>query len=117
VCEPKLAGLLAVEMAAAPRAEQLNVLKRLTHVAALTLRAPRTQRLLSLSKADDYLRDSTEDEILRDKILLELHANEWNISRVARRLGVTRRTVYLRLDRLGIERVRIPKAEPRKSPA
>lgn len=117
VCVPKLAGLLTVELGRAAQAEDLEVLKRLTRVVAITLRAPRTQRLLALSKADDYLRESTEDEILRDKILLELHANEWNIARVARRLGVTRRTVYLRLHRLGIERIRIPKAEPRKTEA
>lgn len=117
VCAPKLAGLLSVELVRPARAEDVEVLQRLTRVAAITLRAPRTQRLLALSKADDYLRESTEDEILRDKILLELHANEWNIARVARRLGVTRRTVYLRLDRLGIERVRIRKTEPRKGEA
>ena len=35
--------------------------------------------------------------------------NEWNIAEVARLLGVTRRTVYMRLRSFGIERRRVPK--------
>jgi Bacterial regulatory protein, Fis family len=39
------------------------------------------------------------------RALLEDH--EWNVSRVARVLGVTRMTIYNRLRRLGMERVRV----------
>lgn len=35
---------------------------------------------------------------------------EWNLARAARLLGVSRRTVYLRMERYGIERQRIPKS-------
>jgi regulatory Fis family protein len=35
---------------------------------------------------------------------------EWNLARAARVLGVSRRTVYLRMQRYGIERQRIPKS-------
>jgi transcriptional regulator with GAF, ATPase, and Fis domain len=49
------------------------------------------------------------DEILREQMLTALDRNEWNISKVARVLGVARRTVYLRLERYGIPRKRVPK--------
>ena len=45
----------------------------------------------------------------REQLWLTLQQNEWNIARVARLLGVTRRTVYLRLKRYGIERKKVPK--------
>jgi hypothetical protein len=39
--------------------------------------------------------------------LLERH--EWNIARVARALGLTRRTIYLRMEKYGIRRKHVPK--------
>src|SRR5215471_17850246 len=45
----------------------------------------------------------------RLQMLTLLEANDWNIAEVARRLGVTRRTVYMRLRSFGIERRRVPK--------
>jgi hypothetical protein len=41
-----------------------------------------------------------------------LEHNEWNVSRVARILGVTRMTIYNRLRRAGVGRKRVPKATP-----
>ncbi len=38
-----------------------------------------------------------------------LERNEWNLAKVARLMGVTRRTVYLRLRSFGIERKHVPK--------
>ncbi len=38
-----------------------------------------------------------------------LERNDWNIAVVARLMGVTRRTVYMRLRSFGIERRRVPK--------
>jgi hypothetical protein len=46
----------------------------------------------------------------REHLLLSLNRNEWNISRVARDMGVTRRTIYLRLQRHGIERRKVDKS-------
>jgi DNA-binding NtrC family response regulator len=40
---------------------------------------------------------------------LLLDHNEWNVSRVARVLGVTRMTIYNRLRRFAIQRQRVPK--------
>jgi hypothetical protein len=49
----------------------------------------------------------TEEARLQMLSLLERH--EWNIAEVARLLGVTRRTVYMRLQSFGIERKHVPK--------
>jgi transcriptional regulator of acetoin/glycerol metabolism len=55
-------------------------------------------------------------DIEREKLLLLLNRNEWNIARVARLMGVTRRTVYLRLRRYNIPRERIRKTPLRVKP-
>lgn len=49
----------------------------------------------------------------REITLASLRQHEWNISRVARELGLTRRTIYLRLTRWGIARERVPKTARR----
>jgi hypothetical protein len=48
-------------------------------------------------------------EIERRRLLASLERYEWNVSRVARLIGVTRRTVYLRMERYKIDRRRVPK--------
>jgi hypothetical protein len=68
-----------------------------------------------------YLERTPVPDIEREKLLLLLNRNEWNIARVARLMGVTRRTVYLRLQRYHIPRERIRKtplrAKPKPAPA
>jgi ActR/RegA family two-component response regulator len=49
-------------------------------------------------------------ELQREMLLASLDRNEWNISRVARVLGLARRTVYLRMRRYRIPRKRVTKA-------
>jgi hypothetical protein len=44
------------------------------------------------------------EDIIREQLLMALHQEEWCIARAARTLGVTRRTIYLRMQRLGIPR-------------
>ncbi len=58
---------------------------------------------------DSYLRATTPDEVQRRQMMILLHESEWNIARVARALGVTRVTIYKRMERLGIERLRVRK--------
>jgi DNA-binding protein Fis len=62
-----------------------------------------------------YLERTPVEDMEREKLLLLLNRNEWNIARVARMMGVTRRTVYLRLQRYNIPRERVPKS--RQKPA
>lgn len=75
--------------------------------------------LLTLTKAvtardhigslSSYLTSLPGDELQREQLLAMLDRNEWNISRVARVLGLARRTIYLRMERYGIPRKRVPK--------
>jgi hypothetical protein len=58
---------------------------------------------------ETYLERTPVEDMEREKLLLLLNRNEWNIARVARMMGVTRRTVYLRLQRYKIPRERISK--------
>ena len=53
------------------------------------------------------------DDLERERLLLLLTRNEWNISRVARILNVTRMTVYNRLVRFNIPRERVAKTQRR----
>ena len=63
------------------------------------------------SPVQAYLSQTSDDEIARERLLLLLVQNEWNISRVARLMGVTRRTIYLRLQRHNIIREKVRKTE------
>ena len=58
---------------------------------------------------DKYLKATPTDSIMRRQLETLLHEHEWNVARVSRILGVTRVTVYARMQRLGIERLRVPK--------
>lgn len=59
----------------------------------------------SVARAPDL--SPTEETKLQLLSLLE--RNEWNVAKVARIMGVTRRTVYMRLASFGIERRHVPK--------
>jgi len=59
-----------------------------------------------------YLERTSVDDMERERLLLLLERNEWNIARVARLMQVTRRTVYLRLARYGVPREHVRKGRP-----
>jgi DNA-binding NtrC family response regulator len=65
---------------------------------------------------ETYLERTPVQDIEREKLLLLLNRNEWTIARVARLMGLTRRTVYRRLRDYDIPRERVPKTPPRKKP-
>ncbi len=71
----------------------------------------------SVESWEAYLERTPVEDMEREKLLLLLNRNEWNIARVARLMGVTRRTVYLRLQRYGIPRERVPKTRLRPASA
>jgi len=62
------------------------------------------------SDIEAYLSSTRSEDVQRKALVLALNRNEWNVARVARILGITRRTVYLRLQRYGIEREHPPKS-------
>jgi transcriptional regulator of acetoin/glycerol metabolism len=66
---------------------------------------------------ETYLERTPVEDMEREKLLLLLNRNEWNIARVARLMGVTRRTIYLRLQRYNIPRERVPKTRLRAATA
>jgi transcriptional regulator with GAF, ATPase, and Fis domain len=77
---------------------------------AVTETGPIQERAQSQADAwETYLERTPVEDMEREKLLLLLNRNEWNIARVARLMGVTRRTIYLRLQRYNIPRERVPK--------
>ena len=66
---------------------------------------------------EDYLERTPSADLEREKLLLLLNRNEWNIARVSRLMGVTRRTIYLRLARFGVARQKVRKTMPRAATA
>lgn len=109
----KLVGLLVVNTAGPLKPESLATLRHLASLAAPALEADVTPasvpsaRPAAESAISAYLGRTPADDVLRDQMLGLLTANEWNVARVARLLGVTRRTVYMRLERWGLERVKV----------
>lgn len=101
-------GLLYLELSpstALPRRLQLLVdviARALAAFLGRLLEEPVEEEVAAAAQADNL------------RALLERH--EWNVSLVARVLGVTRMTIYNRLRRLGITRTRVPKSPPRRRP-
>ncbi len=104
----RLEGLLYVDFSKRLKKAQLQAIVQLARLATPAL----TGALRHSPSVANYLEESTIDEVMRDQLLLLFDRHEWNISQVARALGVTRRTIYMRIGRLGIERQHI-----RKTPA
>ena len=98
-------------------------LERLTKFSRIIAKAvgesgPLAERAPTRAEAwESYLERTPVEDMEREKLLLLLNRNEWNIARVARLMSVTRRTIYLRLQRYNIPRERVPKTRPRRVPA
>jgi len=92
-------------------------LERLTKFSRIVAKAVNEtsggERSSSIEAWEAYLERTPVEDMEREKLLLLLNRNEWNIARVARMMGVTRRTVYLRLQRYNIPRERVPKTRLR----
>lgn len=69
----------------------------------------------SVEEWETYLERTPVEDMEREKLLLLLNRNEWNIARVSRLMGVTRRTIYLRLARYNIPREKVRKTRRLKS--
>ena len=63
---------------------------------------------------DAYLQSETPAAVEKRQMLALLKQHEWNLSRVARALGINRVTMYKRMARMGIDRVKMSKAELRR---
>ena len=70
-------------------------------LAAAVAAPPMPQRGL-----EEALQDMSTEELQREKTLLLLRQNEWNVSRVSRLMGCSRRTIYTHLEKWGIQRLK-----------
>lgn len=70
---------------------------------------PGRERPRAAEDWETYLERTPVEDMEREKLLLLLNRNEWNIARVSRLMGVTRRTIYLRLARYNIPREKVRK--------
>src|SRR5262245_32798798 len=96
-------------------------LERLTKLSRIVAKAVAGGEPMPVEPAasvwQSYLERTPLEDMEREKLLLLLNRNEWNISRVARLMGVTRRTIYMRLARHRIPREKVPKTRRRAVPA
>ncbi len=92
-------------------AHDLERLSKFSRIVAKSVRDTASPRPAGAGDSwEAYLERTPVEDMEREKLLLLLNRNEWNIARVARMMGVTRRTVYLRLQRYNIPRERVPKS-------
>ena len=97
---------------------RLTKFSRIVAKAVLDSGTPMERPVRSREDAwETYLERTPVEDMEREKLLLLLNRNEWNIARVARLMGVTRRTIYLRLQRYNIPRERVPKTRLRPATA
>jgi DNA-binding NtrC family response regulator len=64
------------------------------------------------SSIEAYLEATPPDQVERQQLTVLLRRHHWNISRVARVLGVTRVTIYQRMARFGVARAPALRGEP-----
>jgi hypothetical protein len=109
-----VAGILYLDSAEAHflDAADCQRLVKFNLILARALSAPATAAGERPRGWERYLERTSVDEMERERLLLLLERNEWNIARVARLMQVTRRTVYLRLARYGVPRERVRKGRP-----
>jgi hypothetical protein len=114
----ELVGLLYVD-GAEPHFCQPSDVERLAQFSRMLARTVRPEPTPAAALEpvgwDAYLERTPVQDIERRKLMLLLKRNEWNIARVARLMGVTRRTVYLRLQRYNIPRERVAKTRLRSA--
>ena len=95
----------------------IDRLARFSRMLARAVRPEGERPSHDVSGWEAYLERTPVEDIERQKLLLLLNRNAWNIARVARLMGVTRRTVYLRLQRYNIPRERVVKTRLRPAAA
>ncbi len=114
-----LRGLLYIELDDAAEIRPLRPLRALAEMLATALspeegetvtERPRPAPVSATAPAAEP--QPLPEEPQNANLVFLLEHNEWNVSRVARILGVTRMTVYNRLRRAGVGRKRVPKVSP-----
>jgi GAF domain-containing protein len=93
--------------------DRMTRFTRIVAKAVTGIEPRREEARTTTERWETYLERTPVQDLEREKLLLLLNRNEWNIARVARLMGVTRRTIYLRLQRYNIPRERVPKGRLR----
>jgi GAF domain-containing protein len=93
--------------------DRMTRFTRIVAKAVTGIEPHREEARTTTERWETYLERTPVEDLEREKLLLLLNRNEWNIARVARLMGVTRRTIYLRLQRYNIPRERVPKGRLR----
>jgi hypothetical protein len=114
-----LRGLLYIELNDGAEIRPLRPLRALAEMLATALSPDDVQAVPEHPRPApaDTPAPAAEPQALPEEpqnanLVFLLEHNEWNVSRVARILGVTRMTVYNRLRRAGVGRKRVPKISP-----
>lgn len=116
----RLVGLLYVEGSAPFQVKDAQVLIQFAGIASMALAlAPAAEESAAPDAVpfDAYLARTSPEDVDRRQLIALLQHNGWNIAKVARRLDVTRATIYNRIERLGIERLRMRRAVTRRQDA
>lgn len=106
----ELLGILLLKSPESFDADDLGVLLMLLAKALTAGHSPVQEATLQLAR-------TSPAEAERVQLLSLLQEHDWNIARVAALLGIARRTVYMRLERYGIARKKVPKVLRRTVPA
>jgi GAF domain-containing protein len=93
--------------------DRMGRFTRIVAKAVTGIEPHREEARTTTERWETYLERTPVEDLEREKLLLLLNRNEWNIARVARLMGVTRRTIYMRLQRYNIPRERVPKSRLR----
>lgn len=101
---------LIIYVSGAPRFAGVRTLEAIGHLSDYIATAVSGPCVAPSPEVDIYLATAPEEAIARRQMELALEASEWNVAQAARRLGVSRVTVYARLRRWGIERIRLRKS-------
>ena len=104
VVDPRFLGLLYAERFEPWTDADRETLVDLARIASAPLAAP---DLGPHADVGAFLSRTPPDAVAREQLLVVLEQCEWNLSRVARQLGVARMTIYNWLGRHGIERRRV----------
>ena len=108
----ELVALVYVETAAVIGGTDLAAVARASRDMAGIIRSAERP---ATAPMEAFLERTGVEDFRREKLLLLLDRHGWNIAKVARLMGITRRTVYLQLRRYGIARKRVPRGRRGRS--
>jgi len=99
-----------------PQLVDLKMAARFVRAIVDAVVAPNPDSAFVPSDFDQHLLRLSAREVERAHTIAHLEGNDWNLSDAARSMGVARVTVYARIERYGIPRLRVWKTKRRDNP-